>query len=320
MSLFLDALESRTHYSAAPASVAPLGRELVEFPRSQTSSRQLLSVLTFHNDTDDALTFKLRWTNEPATKYTLKPNRFRILSIPEQALAAAVKFDARPGPAMRMTRITALSKPFVANDPAGLLPRNPTDGATYTFSTNTAQTKLTLKADLDLDRNKFAGYRAAVRNDFVPGDRSKIAYPDLGSRFEVLSPSTGRPNQSNDFDYTGFYNCIAWTLGEVNRWVDPLTGPANNPLARMDKIYAKEGYRRLKSLDFDAEKGKQKVVVYALRDDAGSNTKVTHAALQNLDGSWSSKLGALALIRHWQPHDIAGPLYGTPVAVYARHV
>jgi hypothetical protein len=177
-----------------------------------------------------------------------------------------------------------------------------------------------LKADLALDRNKFADYRAAVRNDFVPGDRSKIAYPDLGSRFEVLSPSTGRPNDSNDFDYIGFYNCIAWTLGEVNRWVDPLTGSAKNRLARMDAIYAKEGYRRQTSLDFDVKKETQKVVVYALRNHDGAITKVTHAALQNPDGSWSSKLGALALIRHWQPDDIAGPLYGTPVAVYTRPI
>ena len=46
--------------------------------------------------------------------------------------------------------------------------------------------------------------------------------------------------------------------------------------------------------------------------------EVTHGALQDRDGTWTSKLGQLALIRHRTPAALNGPTYGQPVAVYAR--
>jgi len=36
------------------------------------------------------------------------------------------------------------------------------------------------------------------------------------------------------------------------------------------------------------------------------------------DGSWSSKLGSLPLIRHLRPDDVAGPTYGAPYVLYVR--
>jgi len=59
-------------------------------------------------------------------------------------------------------------------------------------------------------------------------------------------------------------------------------------------------------------------VVYALRRRDGSIKEVTHAALQLRDGTWTSKLGKLALIRHRTPQDLDGPSYGVPIAVYVR--
>jgi hypothetical protein len=74
-------------------------------------------------------------------------------------------------------------------------------------------------------------------------------------------------------------------------------------------------------MDYSLAPGWQKVVVYAkLRAADSQITEVTHAALQMADGSWTSKLGGSALIRHWSPQVLNGALYGEPVAVYARRV
>jgi hypothetical protein len=40
--------------------------------------------------------------------------------------------------------------------------------------------------------------------------------------------------------------------------------------------------------------------------------------VQEPDGTWMSKLGALALIHHATLEALRGPVYGTPVAVYVR--
>lgn len=153
---------------------------------------------------------------------------------------------------------------------------------------------------------------ARIRDRF-PAERQRLQdpvhrrdFPRLGSRFEVLAPSTKR------------YNCIAHSLGIHDRWINPRTGPADAPLAGMDRLYRSAGYRRLRALNFRRQSGNQKVVVYALRDDAGTITRVTHAAIQMADGTWQSKLGASALIRHPTPWAVAGPQYGVPVAVYIR--
>jgi hypothetical protein len=36
------------------------------------------------------------------------------------------------------------------------------------------------------------------------------------------------------------------------------------------------------------------------------------------DGTWTSKLGKMAVIRHATPDSLDGPDYGQPVAVYVR--
>lgn len=124
---------------------------------------------------------------------------------------------------------------------------------------------------------------------------------------EVLAPSTKK------------YNCIAHSL-EVKYWVNPETGDDANPLAKMDGMYAKLGYVRQDGLNFAKENGVEKVVVYATLKNDGSIHNVTHAARQDTDGTWTSKLGALSLIRHRTPEVLRGPTYGAPVAVYVRKV
>jgi hypothetical protein len=142
-----------------------------------------------------------------------------------------------------------------------------------------------------------------------PAARQQVAraagFPRLGD-FEVLDPTVGKR-----------YNCIAHSLGIHSRWVNPKTGPAERPLEYMDLLYRKKGYRRATGLDYRLVRGLKKVVVYG--HVSGRRIRlVTHAAIQEADGTWTSKLGQLPLIRHRRPQDLSGPSYGRPVAVYLK--
>ncbi len=152
-----------------------------------------------------------------------------------------------------------------------------------------------------MGKGKFPEERA-----FLEGGEGQQLFPHLGSAFEVLGPAT--------WDY----NCIAHSLGWNNQWMNPQTGPANEPLAIMDLKYQVQGFARSATLDLDWEPGKQKVVLYALKHVDGSIREITHAALQESSGTWSSKLGQGPLIRHETPQALCGPVYGEPVAVYVK--
>jgi hypothetical protein len=147
----------------------------------------------------------------------------------------------------------------------------------------------------------------------VDKELKMLASPDIHQSFprlqlkyvEVLGPSTRQ------------YNCIAHSLG-VNHWVNPMTGDERDPLGPMDKLYGQIGYVRESSMNLAVEPGKEKVVLYASLNPDATIRSVTHAARQEPDGTWTSKLGGLALIRHVTPESLRGPTYGTPVAVYVR--
>lgn len=131
-------------------------------------------------------------------------------------------------------------------------------------------------------------------------------FPRLDNQFKVID----RNGQD--------YNCIAFTLGIQNQWIDPKTGPASNPFSFMDKLYGANGYRRTPTLDLRDDPNLQKVAIYATRNANGSIKAITHAALQDPGGAWLSKLGHLPLIRHADPNAVDGPTYGQPVATYVR--
>jgi type VI secretion system secreted protein VgrG len=155
--------------------------------------------------------------------------------------------------------------------------------------------------------NSFNTRRFPRDRQVLTSADNRRAFPNLGNNFEVLSPASAR------------YNCISHTLGIHDQWINPRTGPADNALGPMDRMYAAQGYIRAKNLDFRLAPGRQKVVVYA-RTRNGQISEVTHAAIQSRDGTWTSKLGKLALIRHASPSSLTGPDYGVPVAVYVRSV
>jgi len=151
-----------------------------------------------------------------------------------------------------------------------------------------------------LDKSKFPEERKKYE------DTLESAFPQLGDKYEVLGPGTSD------------YNCIAHTLGENDQWVNPVTGPRGSELAGMDSIYAKQGYKRLSSLDYSYQKGKKKIVVYATTNPDGTIREVTHGAIQDDTGAWTSKLGQGPLIRHETPDALDGAVYGKPVAVYEK--
>lgn len=144
----------------------------------------------------------------------------------------------------------------------------------------------------------------------MPGDWT-IPFPQLDNdNHAVTSPPTPR------------YNCIGWAAGSATRWWWPTEGyywPASVPreetIEAFVQAYATLGYARCENSTPDS--GVEKVALYAVRDGEGGLVP-THAARQLLDGSWTSKLGALEDIGHSHPSIVSGPAYGEPVCFLAR--
>jgi hypothetical protein len=142
-------------------------------------------------------------------------------------------------------------------------------------------------------------YRALEGRDW------KTDFPRLGTRFDVLAPSTGRPGKK------GAYNCIAHTLRIYDRWVWP-----GERVADFDQLYGKEGYRRSNRLDYAFDARTDKIVLYVKR--VKGQVVCTHGCRQLADGTWTSKLGGGPLIRHLRPESVSGPAYGEPFAIFTR--
>jgi hypothetical protein len=164
-----------------------------------------------------------------------------------------------------------------------------------------------------LDHGRWQDPRKKPLNaDRFPDERGRLstpverkAFPHLGREYEVLGPATK------------VYNCIAWAIGITNKWVWPARPGKTATVADFDDLYGRYGYRRVKGLNFDLHPNYHKLVLYAKRGKNG-NWEPTHGARQLSDGSWSSKLGQLPLIRHLEPDDLDGNSYGVPIAVYVR--
>jgi hypothetical protein len=144
--------------------------------------------------------------------------------------------------------------------------------------------------------------------------RREKMFPDLNkSGYEVTSPED---------DYQ---NCIAYAAGKFKGVWTPYAGngyywpdglPRNTDVNTFVKLYKLEaGYDPCDPSDKgEYEEGIEKVAIYV-----DSNNEVTHAAKQNIDGTWTSKLGDWEDIRHNTPEGVGGdaPAYGK-VAKYLR--
>lgn len=130
------------------------------------------------------------------------------------------------------------------------------------------------------------------------GEKKSFIY--LGKSFDVLGPANRK------------YDSFAWGLNVLDAWVWPGTSVED-----FDRLAADLGYRRQKGLDYTLSKNMDKLVLYG-KKRADSTVEPSHLARQLADGSWSSKLGALPLIRHATPEDLSGSTCGVPIAVYTR--
>jgi hypothetical protein len=116
------------------------------------------------------------------------------------------------------------------------------------------------------------------------------------------------------------YNCIAWAVENTTKkwWPDPMGigyWPPNvlraETLDAFIRAYETRGYSACP--DGTLEAGFEKIALYV--DAAGTPT---HAALQLLDGKWTSKLGDFEDIERETVSDVAGPAYGNPRAYMKR--
>jgi hypothetical protein len=117
------------------------------------------------------------------------------------------------------------------------------------------------------------------------------------------------------------YNCLAWAVGETNRFWGVSRGrfwpadlPENNEqvlaLPTLERAFATYGFVR--SADGFLVEGVEKIALYA--NDAGW----THAARQLADGRWTSKLGRLVDIEHDTPEAVGGGAYGEVILFLQR--
>ncbi len=113
------------------------------------------------------------------------------------------------------------------------------------------------------------------------------------------------------------YNCIAFAAGDTTRKWDPgmLPEPGyywpagalqddNDGIDALIRAFAQIGYKECRNGDLEA--GWQKVALYASKREDW-----LHAALQEPNGEWSSKLGSSYDIRHKTAQCLEGPAYGT---------
>ena len=111
---------------------------------------------------------------------------------------------------------------------------------------------------------------------------------------------------------TDEYNCIAYVVGETDRWWSHLADAdyywpehaSRTPFIQsLIEAFAGLGYEPCE--DASDEPGFSKVALYA---DAQGHW--THAAVQLLDGQWSSKLGIYEDISHRAPESLDPDFYG----------
>lgn len=112
------------------------------------------------------------------------------------------------------------------------------------------------------------------------------------------------------------YNCIAWAVGEKNRWWWPVQRywpgvvPRSTSVDAFVMMFESRGY--VMSESRDVEPGFEKVAIYV-----DALQRVTHAARQIDGGRWTSKLGAEQDISHTL-EAIEGGDYGKVATVLKR--
>jgi hypothetical protein len=120
------------------------------------------------------------------------------------------------------------------------------------------------------------------------------------------------------------YNCLAWAVSRdaANIWPDPDTAwpvvlPRDESVEGIAAFFQLVGFQDCQNSNF--EPGFEKVAIYA------REKLVTHVARQLEKGQWTSKLGALADVRHTTLQVLEGGAdvafsFGSVVKVMRRRV
>jgi len=123
------------------------------------------------------------------------------------------------------------------------------------------------------------------------------------------------------------YNCIAFAAGDTTRKWDPgmlpepgyywppgaLQDDDKDDIDALKRAFAEIGYEECENGDF--EPGCKKVAFYALKKDDW-----LHAAVQEQNGEWSSKLGVGYDVRHKSPQCVEGPVYGKVICFMKQRI
>jgi len=138
-----------------------------------------------------------------------------------------------------------------------------------------------------------------------------INYPLLWDHGLVKLNNT---NSRETSPMTEQYNCIAYAAGDIDNpwWPDkmecgywPPDAPREETLEAFIVAFKTLGYEVCCNSKY--KKGYIKIAIYV------NETGPTHAAIQNENGKWMSKLGDLWDIEHDTLEDVCCLLYGKPV-------
>jgi hypothetical protein len=130
-----------------------------------------------------------------------------------------------------------------------------------------------------------------------------------GASYRITSPRDVR------------YNCFAWAAGDVTRvWSPTLLGsgvywppgiPALPSMSGAIEAYEQCGFARCPNGVL--EEGYEKIAIFA----APGDDEPRHAARQQSDGTWTSKLGPNVDVEHDDVAAVGGSFYGEP-SVFLR--
>ena len=132
-------------------------------------------------------------------------------------------------------------------------------------------------------------------------------FPGLHAGYKISSPKSFNNN------------CLAWALGDKQRWWEKGRGcywPDNelddDTVAGWIRIFELSGYET--SEGFDLEDGFERVAIFADRNGP------THVARQMDNGEWTSKLRKGNDTEHRTAHALEGDIYGTIIQVIRRRI
>jgi hypothetical protein len=259
-------------------------------PASAQQNRSILSVVTIRNLTKEAVAYEVQWPGGPWQACNVAPGEVKLHWGSGEAKKAQLRYKL--GTVEKNLQLTG--RDFVAQ---GNSPSRPRDGHIHSFRAGINGAGLVLQDEVPLDKAHLPADRKILE-----GARERKNFPFLMTNYEVLAPGGGRT-----------YNCISWSIGVTERWIWP-----GNKVEDFDRLYAPYGYKRTGDLDWSLKPGVHKLVLYGHKRPGG--IMPTHAAKQEPNDTWTSKLGGLARIRHIYVEDLNGPSYGEPVAVYVKKI